>query len=32
MNASSDTEQENMNMLLFDYEMTKIRISTELET
>jgi len=29
-NASSDTEEENMNMLLFDHEMIKISISTEL--
>jgi len=30
MNASSDTEEENMKMLLFDHEMIKISISTEL--
>ncbi len=30
MNASSDTEEENMNALLFDHEMIKISISTEL--
>jgi ATP-dependent exoDNAse (exonuclease V) alpha subunit len=30
MNASFDTEQENMNALLFDYEMIKISINTEL--
>jgi len=30
MNASSDTEEKNMNMLLFDHEMIKISISTEL--
>ncbi len=30
MNASSDTEEENTNMLLFDHEMIKISISTEL--
>ncbi len=30
MNASSDTKEENMNTLLFDYEMIKISISTEL--
>ncbi len=29
-NASSDTEEENMNMLFFDHEMIKISISTEL--
>ncbi len=29
-NASSDTEEENMNALLFDHEMIKISISTEL--
>jgi hypothetical protein len=29
-NASSDTEQENINMLFFDYKMIKIRINTEL--
>ncbi len=29
-NASSDTEEENMNTLLFDHEMIKISISTEL--
>ncbi len=29
-NASSDTEKKNMNMLLFDHEMIKISISTEL--
>ncbi len=29
-NASSDTEEENMNVLLFDHEMIKINISTEL--
>jgi len=29
-NASSDTEEKNMNMLLFDHEMIKISISTEL--
>ncbi len=30
MNASSDTEEKNMNALLFDHEMIKISISTEL--
>jgi hypothetical protein len=30
MNASSDTEQENMNALFFDYEIIKISINTEL--
>ncbi len=30
MNASSDTEEENMNALLFNHEMIKISISTEL--
>ncbi len=30
MNASSNTEEENMNALLFDHEMIKISISTEL--
>ncbi len=30
MNASSNTEEENMNTLLFDHEMIKISISTEL--
>jgi len=30
MNASSDTEKENINMLFFDYKMIKISISTEL--
>ncbi len=30
MNASSDTEEENMNVLLFDHEMIKISINTEL--
>jgi hypothetical protein len=30
MNASSDTEQKNMNALLLNYKMIKIRISTEL--
>ncbi len=29
-NASSDTEEKNMNMLLFNHEMIKISISTEL--
>ncbi len=29
-NASSDTEEKNMNTLLFDHEMIKISISTEL--
>ncbi len=29
-NVSSDTEEENMNMLFFDHEMIKISISTEL--
>jgi len=29
-NASSDTEEENTNVLLFDHEMIKISISTEL--
>ncbi len=29
-NVSSDTEEKNMNMLLFDHEMIKISISTEL--
>jgi len=29
-NASSDTEEKNMNALLFDHEMIKINISTEL--
>ncbi len=29
-NALSDTEEENTNMLLFDHEMIKISISTEL--
>jgi len=29
-NASSDTKEENMNALLFDHEMIKISISTEL--
>jgi len=29
-NASSDTEKENTNALLFDHEMIKISISTEL--
>jgi len=29
-NASSDTEEENTNALLFDHEMIKISISTEL--
>ncbi len=30
MNASSDTEEKNMNILLFDHKMIKISISTEL--
>jgi len=30
MNASSDTEEENTNALLFDHEIIKISISTEL--
>ncbi len=30
MNASSNTEEENMNMLLFDHEIIKISINTEL--
>jgi len=30
MNASLDTEEENMNALLFDHEMIKISINTEL--
>ncbi len=30
MNASSDTEEKNMNVLFFDHEMIKISISTEL--
>ncbi len=30
MNASSNTEEKNMNALLFDHEMIKISISTEL--
>ncbi len=30
MNASLNTEEENMNVLLFDHEMIKISISTEL--
>jgi len=30
MNVSSDTEEKNMNTLLFDHEMIKISISTEL--
>jgi hypothetical protein len=30
MNASSDTEQENMNVLFFDYEMIKISINAKL--
>jgi len=30
MNASSDTEQKNMNMLLFNYEMIKISINAKL--
>ncbi len=30
MNASSDTKEKNTNMLLFDHEMIKISISTEL--
>ena len=30
MNASLNTEEENMNTLLFDYKMIKISISTEL--
>jgi len=29
-NASSDTEEENMNVLLFDHKMIKISISIEL--
>jgi len=29
-NASSNTEEENMNALLFNHEMIKISISTEL--
>ncbi len=29
-NASSNTEEENTNVLLFDHEMIKISISTEL--
>ncbi len=29
-NASSNTEEENMNALLFDHEMIKISINTEL--
>ncbi len=29
-NESSDTEEENTNMLFFDHEMIKISISTEL--
>ncbi len=29
-NASSNTEEENMNMLFFDHEVIKISISTEL--
>ena len=32
MNASSDTKEKNTNMLLFDHEMIKISISTELNT
>ncbi len=31
-NASLNTEEENMNALLFDHEMIKISISTELNT
>ncbi len=30
MNVSSDTEEKNMNMLLFNHEIIKISISTEL--
>ncbi len=30
MNVSSNTEKENTNVLLFDYKMIKISISTEL--
>ncbi len=30
MNASLNTEEENMNMLFFDHEMIKISISTKL--
>jgi len=30
MNASSDTEEENMNALFFNHEMIKISINTEL--
>jgi len=30
MNVSSDTEEENTNVLLFDHEIIKISISTEL--
>jgi len=30
MNALSNTEEENTNVLLFDHEMIKISISTEL--
>ncbi len=30
MNASSNTEEENMNTLFFDHEMIKISINTEL--
>ncbi len=30
MNASSNTEEKNINMLLFDHKMIKISISTEL--
>jgi len=30
MNASSNTEEKNINALLFDHEMIKISISTEL--
>ncbi len=30
MNASSDTEKKNINMLFFDHKMIKISISTEL--
>jgi len=32
MNASSDTEQENMNTLFFNYKMIKISINTKLKT
>ncbi len=32
MNVSLNTEKENMNALLFDHEMIKISISTELNT